>query len=105
MVSPEAKEFVKKLTSRQICNDSTFKSFLIDPWIVQRSKPTASKTSLSIDIHDNLKKFNMLNQFEFLILQVKNDRISNQIVYEFSLFLESQLAEKDDVSFFIKIVF
>ena len=61
VVSAEAKEFVKKITSRQICDGNSLRLFLNDPWIVTRGKPNAQRTALSIDILDNLKKFNVLN--------------------------------------------
>jgi hypothetical protein len=61
---------------------------------VSQSKPTASKNALSIDILNNLKKFNTLNQFETLIIFVKNDRVASEIIYEFSLLLQSKVAEE-----------
>ena len=61
---------------------------------MSQSKPTASKNALSIDILNNLKKFNTLNQFETLIIFVKNDRVASEIIYEFSLLLQSKVAEE-----------
>jgi len=61
---------------------------------LSQSKPTASKNALSIDILNNLKKFNTLNQFETLIIFVKNDRVASEIIYEFSLLLQSKVAEE-----------
>lgn len=71
-VSVEAKEFVKKLTARQQASPSFLHAFLHDPWITKMSKPNVLRQALSIDILDNLKKFNILNQFEILVNQVKN---------------------------------
>ncbi len=60
-VSVQARDFVKKLTSRQICNETSLRSYLSDPWLMNMNKPNMKRTSLSIDILDNLKKFNVLN--------------------------------------------
>lgn len=67
---------------------------------MKRSKPEVSKSALSVDILDNLKKFNILNQIETLIILVKNDRVSTDIIYEFSLHLESILEEANNVTNF-----
>lgn len=49
------------------------------------SKPNSKRKALTIDILDNLRQFNVLNQFELLILMVKNDRGATALLLDIQI--------------------
>lgn len=78
-VSTEAKDFVKNLTGRANKGNS-LEQFLRDPWLESCAKNSTKRSALSIDILDNLRSFNVLNQFEILLLLVSFEKKSNALL-------------------------
>lgn len=63
LVSPQAQAFVKTLTARRVVTAQSLRLLQNDPWF----RSPISNSPLSIDIHADLRKFNLLCHFEMLI--------------------------------------
>jgi hypothetical protein len=70
IVSPQAQAFVKTLTARKGVTAQSLRLLQNDPWL----RSPISNSPLPIDIHADLRKFNLLCHFELLILQILKER-------------------------------